>query len=100
MNEGDALAGTLENEAGLLSGSGWEFVRCDKVPFAKRRFLVFTVTGEREVMVFRRPVRAMQLVEAPAKREAELANRIRPRRVRSTGRKAGACPPLVLRPAE
>jgi hypothetical protein len=92
-NNRKAMAASLSSEATMLSASGWDFVKFDRVPVARRRFVLFSVTGERTVTVYRRPVRDPGAANLPglaarpvmAEEPTEMAEAeppaIRPRRI-------------------
>ena len=56
-NDRKAMTASLNSEATMLSASGWDFVKFDRVPVARRRFVLFSVAGERTVTVYRREIR-------------------------------------------
>ncbi|MGB3316628.1 MAG: hypothetical protein WBB85_19685 [Albidovulum sp.] len=93
-NDRKAMVGSLDSEATMLSASGWDFVRFDRVPVANRRFILFSVKGERSVTVYRRPIRepgaAANLpglayppnaAKPPVQVEEEQVHSVRPRRI-------------------
>lgn len=69
----------MDSEVNLLAGGGWEYLRTDRLPVRKRRFLFLHSTTYHDVMVFRRAMTGPRLVEVAPEPAAE-AN-IRPRRV-------------------
>lgn len=90
-NDRKAMAGSLASEATLLSASGWDFVRFDRVPVTRRRFIIFSAAGERTVTVYRRqirdsdaatlPVLANQPKETSLPKATAEAQAVRPRRL-------------------
>ncbi len=92
-NDRKAMAASLDSEATMLSASGWDFVKFDRVPVARRRFVLFSVPGERVVTVYRRPIRDPGAANLPglgdrpamAEPTAEMASAdtpvVRPRRI-------------------
>lgn len=77
VNDAHALTRRLDSEINLVTGSGWEFVRAEKVP-VKERWLFIPVTRQRDYLIFRRPISA---AEEPRIPEA-VTPLVRPRRVR------------------
>lgn len=64
-NDRKAMAGSIASEATMLSASGWDFVRFDRVPVARRHFRIFSATEERTVTVYRRPIRDSDAANIP-----------------------------------
>lgn len=77
VNDASALTRTLDSEINLVAGSGWEFLRTEKMPVKERWFLL-AVTRQRDFMIFRRPLAPAEIPPMP---EAPAAT-VRPRRVR------------------
>jgi hypothetical protein len=79
VNDWNELPASMDSEVNLLAGGGWEYLRTDRVPVRKRRFLFLYSTTYRDVMVFRRAMAGPRLVEMEQKTAPEVS--VRPRRV-------------------
>lgn len=93
LNGPDALTRTLDSEIKMILGTGWDFVRTERLP-VKGKWFFLPVTRQQDFMVFRRPVAEEErpMVPQPAVALADAA--VRPRRVvargQATARPGGA----------
>lgn len=83
LNGPDALTRTLDSEIKMILGTGWDFVRTERLP-VKGKWFFLPVTRQQDFMVFRRPVAEAERPVVPPM--AALADAgVRPRRVHARG---------------
>jgi hypothetical protein len=80
LNGADGLTRTLDSEINLVAGSGWEFLRTERMP-VKGRWLFLPVTRQRDYLIFRRPLSEAERPHIPQTD----APAVRPRRVQTQG---------------
>ena len=59
------FAQTIETAINRLAEGGWEFQRAELLPSEERQGLTGSTTTWRNLLVFRRPVRAMDIADPP-----------------------------------
>lgn len=85
LNGPEALTRTLDSEIKMILGTGWDFVRTERLP-VKGFWFFLPVTRRQDFMVFRRPVAEAERPVVPQP-PAPLADAgVRPRRVQAQGR--------------
>lgn len=81
LNGPEALTRTLDSEIKMILGTGWDFVRTERLP-VKGFWFFLPVTRRQDFMVFRRPVAE---AERPVTPQPPAEAGVRPRRVRARG---------------
>lgn len=84
LNGPDALTRTLDSEIKMILGTGWDFVRTERLP-VKGTWFFLPVTRQQDFMVFRRPVAEAERPVVPQPVAALADVGVRPRRVQARG---------------